>query len=79
MSEHKASPLGGRLVSWPVVLLAPFILLCGMFILKRLIFGIGSVADLNGDIPGDLDRLRPADRHRLCLWRLGVGLGGVCV
>ncbi|UCQ18846.1 Ni/Fe-hydrogenase cytochrome b subunit [Edwardsiella tarda] len=51
MSEHKASPLGGRLVSWPVVLLAPFILLCGMFILKRLIFGIGSVADLNGGYP----------------------------
>jgi Ni/Fe-hydrogenase subunit HybB-like protein len=48
MSDHKPYQLGGRLVTRPVMMLAPFILLCAMFIIKRLIFGIGSVADLNG-------------------------------
>ena len=45
MSNHKAHPLGGKLVSWPVLVLAPFAVLCGMLILKRLFFGLGSVTD----------------------------------
>lgn len=54
MSNHKAHPLGGKLVSWPVLVLAPFAVLCGMLILKRLIFGLGSVTDLNGGYPWGL-------------------------
>lgn len=48
---HKSVPLGGRLASWPVVLLTPFVVLCLALILKRLFFGLGSVADLNGGYP----------------------------
>lgn len=33
------------------MVLAPFVILCGMLILKRLIFGLGSVTDLNGGYP----------------------------
>lgn len=51
MTAHKASPLGGRLVSWPVMLLAPFVILCALLIVKRLVFGLGSVAALNGGYP----------------------------
>ncbi|WP_409310982.1 Ni/Fe-hydrogenase cytochrome b subunit [Pectobacterium sp. B1J-3] len=51
MTAHKASPLGGRLVSWPVMLLAPFVVLCAVLIVKRLVFGIGDVAALNGGYP----------------------------
>ena len=54
MSNHKAHPLGGKLVSWPVLVLAPFAVLCGMLILKRLFFGLGSVTDLNGGYPWGL-------------------------
>ncbi|MDW9426718.1 Ni/Fe-hydrogenase cytochrome b subunit, partial [Yersinia enterocolitica] len=48
---HKSSPLGGRLVSWPVMLLAPFVVLCALLIVKRLVLGLGSVSDLNGGFP----------------------------
>jgi Ni/Fe-hydrogenase subunit HybB-like protein len=48
---HNAKPLGGRLVSWPVMLLAPFALLCLLLIVKRLVLGLGSVSDLNGGYP----------------------------
>lgn len=51
MTAHKASPLGGRLVSWPVMLLSPLVALCALLIVKRLVFGIGSVAALNGGYP----------------------------
>ncbi|WP_192457519.1 Ni/Fe-hydrogenase cytochrome b subunit [Musicola keenii] len=51
MTAHKASPLGGRLVSWPIMLLAPFVTICAILIVKRLFLGIGSVADLNGGYP----------------------------
>ncbi|MCG8708158.1 Ni/Fe-hydrogenase cytochrome b subunit [Brenneria sp. 4F2] len=51
MTGDKSSPLGGRLVSWPVMLLAPFVILCALLIVKRLAFGIGSVAALNGGYP----------------------------
>ncbi|MBV8042407.1 Ni/Fe-hydrogenase cytochrome b subunit [Pluralibacter sp.] len=51
MATHKMSPLGGRLVSWPVMLMAPFVVLCLLLIVKRLVFGIGDVSDLNGGYP----------------------------
>ncbi|ELI8161096.1 TPA: Ni/Fe-hydrogenase cytochrome b subunit [Yersinia enterocolitica] len=51
MTMHKSSPLGGRLVSWPVMLLAPFVVLCALLIVKRLVLGLGSVSDLNGGFP----------------------------
>ncbi|SLM62361.1 MULTISPECIES: Ni/Fe-hydrogenase cytochrome b subunit [Dickeya] len=51
MTAHKASPLGGRLVSKPVMLLAPLVAICAILIVKRLFLGIGSVADLNGGYP----------------------------
>ncbi|MEI7085177.1 Ni/Fe-hydrogenase cytochrome b subunit [Pectobacterium versatile] len=51
MTTHKTSPLGGRLVSWPVMLLAPFVILCLLLIVKRLVLGIGAVSDLNGGYP----------------------------
>jgi len=54
MTTHKASPLGGRLVSWPVMLLAPLVVICAVLILRRLLFGIGSVAALNGGYPWGL-------------------------
>jgi Polysulphide reductase len=48
---NSTKPLGGRLVSWPVMLLAPFAVLCLLLIVKRLVFGIGDVSDLNGGYP----------------------------
>ena len=54
MTAHKARPLGGRLVSWPIMLLAPIVVLCAILIAKRLFFGIGSVAALNGGYPWGL-------------------------
>lgn len=49
--SHDPQPLGGKLFSKPILLFAPLIVLCGIFILKRLIFGLGSVSDLNGGYP----------------------------
>ncbi|MFS2224547.1 Ni/Fe-hydrogenase cytochrome b subunit [Pantoea sp. B65] len=54
MTIHKASPLGGRLASWPVLLLAPLVVICAVLILRRLLFGIGAVAALNGGYPWGL-------------------------
>lgn len=51
MTTHKTQPLGGRLVSWPVMMLAPFVVLCLLLILKRLALGLGDVSDLNGGYP----------------------------
>ncbi len=59
------------------MVLAPFVILCGMLILKRLIFGLGSVTDLNGGYPWGSGSVRSADRHRFRLRRLGAGLGGL--
>lgn len=55
MSEHhKLAPLGGRLLTKPVMFFAPFVILGVILILKRLIFGIGAVSDLNGGYPWGL-------------------------
>ncbi|WP_413724272.1 Ni/Fe-hydrogenase cytochrome b subunit [Sodalis sp. RH16] len=53
-TTHEAKPLGGRLLTWPVLLLAPFVALCGLMIVKRLFMGIGAVSDLNGGYPWGL-------------------------
>ena len=49
--SHDPQAMGGKLLSKPVLLFAPLIVLCAIFILKRLIFGLGSVSDLNGGYP----------------------------
>lgn len=50
----KARPLGGRLISIPVLVFAPLAAICALLILRRLIFGIGSVTELNGGYPWGL-------------------------
>ncbi|PJG83677.1 Ni/Fe-hydrogenase cytochrome b subunit [Caviibacterium pharyngocola] len=47
----RARPLGGRLISIPVLVFAPIAVICLLLILKRLVFGIGSVTALNGGYP----------------------------
>ncbi|MGL5185873.1 MAG: Ni/Fe-hydrogenase cytochrome b subunit, partial [Plesiomonas shigelloides] len=54
MAHADAKPLGGRLVSWPVLFFAPFAVLCGVIILKRLFLGLASVSGLNGGYPWGL-------------------------
>lgn len=54
MTTHKAEPLGGRLFARPILYLAPLVILCAGLILRRLLFGIGSVANLNGGYPWGL-------------------------
>ncbi|MFW0766643.1 Ni/Fe-hydrogenase cytochrome b subunit [Trabulsiella odontotermitis] len=49
--SHDPKPLGGKLVSKPILFFGPLILLCVLFIGKRLVFGLGSVSDLNGGFP----------------------------
>nr|WP_318384391.1 Ni/Fe-hydrogenase cytochrome b subunit [uncultured Enterobacter sp.] len=51
MTHHEPQPLGGKLLSKAVVIFAPLVLLCLIFIGKRLVFGLGSVSDLNGGYP----------------------------
>gem|GEM_PF-1478491 len=41
-------PVGGRLISAAILFFAPLAVLCVLLILKRLVFGIGSVTALNG-------------------------------
>ena len=43
-------PVGGRLVSAAILFFAPLAVLCVLLILKRLVFGIGSVTALNGGV-----------------------------
>ncbi|MDR0806354.1 MAG: Ni/Fe-hydrogenase cytochrome b subunit [Enterobacteriaceae bacterium] len=50
-THHKPTPLGGKLVSWPIIVFGPLVVLCLILVVKRLIFGIGSVSDLNGGFP----------------------------
>lgn len=54
MTTHKTSPLGGRLVNWPVMFFGPFVIIGVMMIIRRLVMGIGSVAGLNGGYPWGL-------------------------
>lgn len=54
MAHHKLSPLGGPFITKAILFFAPFIILCGILIIKRLVFGIGAVSDLNGGYPWGL-------------------------
>ena len=47
-------PVGGRLISAAILFFAPLAVLCVLLILKRLVFGIGSVTALNGGYPWGL-------------------------
>lgn len=49
-----ARPVGGRLVSAAILFFAPLAILCILLIIKRLVFGIGSVTALNGGYPWGL-------------------------
>ncbi|SQI43869.1 Probable Ni/Fe-hydrogenase 2 b-type cytochrome subunit [Leminorella richardii] len=49
--SHDPKPLGGKLISKPIVIFGPLVILCLIFIVKRLVFGLGSVSDLNGGYP----------------------------
>ena len=47
-------PVGGRLISAAILFFAPLAIICILLILKRLVFGIGSVTALNGGYPWGL-------------------------
>ena len=47
-------PVGGRLISAAILFFAPLAIICVLLILKRLVFGIGSVTALNGGYPWGL-------------------------
>ncbi|VEA00859.1 putative hydrogenase 2 b cytochrome subunit [Salmonella enterica subsp. salamae] len=40
-----------KIISKPVIIFGPLIVLCMLLIVKRLVFGLGSVSDLNGGFP----------------------------
>ena len=46
--SHDPQPLGGKIISKPVMIFGPLIVICMLLIVKRLVFGLGSVSDLNG-------------------------------
>ncbi|MDU3049423.1 MAG: Ni/Fe-hydrogenase cytochrome b subunit [Escherichia coli] len=49
--SHDPKPLGGKIISKPVMIFGPLIVICMLLIVKRLVFGLGSVSDLNGGFP----------------------------
>ena len=49
--SHDPQPLGGKIISKPVMVFGPLIVICMLLIVKRLVFGLGSVSDLNGGFP----------------------------
>lgn len=51
MTHHDPQPLGGKLINKAIVIFAPLVVLCLILIGKRLVFGLGSVSDLNGGYP----------------------------
>lgn len=52
IASHDPKPLGGKIISKPVIIFGPLIVLCMLLIVKRLVFGLGSVSDLNGGFRG---------------------------
>ncbi len=50
----KIRPVGGKLISTPILFFAPLAVICILLIVKRLFFGIGSVTALNGGYPWGL-------------------------
>ena len=70
--SHDPKPLGGKIISKPVMIFGPLIVICMLLIVKRLVFGLGSVSDLNGGFPwGDADIDGHTDR-RLEQYRVHV-------
>ena len=71
--SHDPKPLGGKIISKPVIIFGPLIVLCMLLIVKRLVFGLGSVSDLNGGFPWGVwiafDLLVPASRAAVGRWR----------
>lgn len=55
--SHDPQPLGGKIISKPVMIFGPLIVICMLLIVKRLVFGLGSVSDLNGGFPWCVDRV----------------------
>lgn len=51
MMHHDPQPIGGKLLSKAVYIFGPLVILCGLLIIKRLVFGLGSVSALNGGYP----------------------------
>ena len=49
--SHDPKPLGGKIISKPIIIFGPLVVLCMLLIVKRLVFGLGSVSDLNGGFP----------------------------
>ena len=49
MSENK--PLGGKIISKPFIILAIFAGIAGVLLIKRFIFGLGSVTNLSDGYP----------------------------
>ena len=76
--SHDPKPLGGKIISKPIIIFGPLVVLCMLLIVKRLVFGLGSVSDLNGGFPWGVwiafDLLIGTG-----LRRLGAGVGGVCL
>jgi Ni/Fe-hydrogenase subunit HybB-like protein len=50
-NHHQAAPLGGRLVTPTTVFLGLLVLIAGVLLLKRFVFGMGSVANMNDGYP----------------------------
>jgi len=51
MSDHALRPLGGKLFTFSIKVLAPLVIICFLLVGKRLVMGIGDVSDLNGGYP----------------------------
>lgn len=51
MSNHALRPLGGKLLTFSIKILAPLVIICFLLVAKRLVMGIGDVSDLNGGYP----------------------------
>lgn len=39
--SHDPQPLGGKIISKPVMIFGPLIVICMLLIVKRLVFGLG--------------------------------------
>lgn len=39
--SHDPKPLGGKIISKPVMIFGPLIVICMLLIVKRLVFGLG--------------------------------------
>lgn len=76
--SHDPQPLGGKIISKPAAIFGPLIVICMLLIVKRLVFGLGSVSDLNGGFPwGVWIAFDLLIGTWLCLWRLGAGVGSI--